>query len=123
VQAENEAQTSKVCPCNNPERPGEGGGFYVLAIRQQETVLIAGPFETHEEAIAPRCGCLATRMGRRPAPRRDMDLRANEESSIPAWALERATGDRKDVRLPQRSGSIVATFEGPSFRAVAALEG
>jgi hypothetical protein len=52
VQAENEAQTSKVCPCNNPERPGEGGGFYVLAIRQQETVLIAGPFETHEEAIA-----------------------------------------------------------------------
>jgi hypothetical protein len=41
VEAENEAQTSKVCPCNNPERPGEGGGFYVLAIRQQETVLLA----------------------------------------------------------------------------------
>jgi hypothetical protein len=52
VEEESEAKPVAVCPCNNPECPGKGGGFYVLAVRQHETVLVAGPFETHEEAIA-----------------------------------------------------------------------
>lgn len=51
MEGQDEGRPSQVCPCNNPDCPGEGGGFYVLAIRQEATVLIAGPFETHQEAI------------------------------------------------------------------------
>lgn len=39
------------CTCGTPDCPFDGGGYYVLATRGKQKVPVAGPFETHAEAM------------------------------------------------------------------------